>query len=519
MQKSPKTTLTYKIFLRITALILVCLALLGSQIQFLVPVAQAQESLVASLSNLARDLPAGRSREGESSSQAKSPAASQLDLPAAEADTTAQETQDTKEEARPTRVHLAAQDPARLRSIAELSPEQKQADYEAFWDILENSFPMYDYLLRKGVDAQALKEIYREAVPNLVDKEAWLAHFQSLVAELTQGEDVGHLSVLSQGNRLLNADYQSYCFYVQEYPEDPWIDMMATVFENPHVLGFYGLEEEKREPGVAPIIEIPDNLYTELHPEADWAYLYINSFLSQNPDDPDILWDFFEEVEAADIGHIIIDLRDNQGGYNDYWLLNIVAPNIRDALHVKNFGLYKDSPWTQPYLDYYAGSTFEEDLAELKKAGPLPTMIFNWNRRSEPLPQMPKLIKEDVANLPLAFQETIYVSPSTEEPLFTGKFWLLSDVWSYSASEYFISFAKRTGFAQIVGQESGGDGSCVVTLYNALPESGLVIRYNALYGLNPDGSPNEDQATLPDYPIAEGQDALALALQLINQGE
>lgn len=512
MNTKEKLRINYKFPLRLTVLVLTILALVLSQTQVLAPVAQAQESLAHSLSALARDLPQRLETPAAISDQ--DPEASP---PAAEA---ASKSDDQETETQQPRKNLAAQDPSRDRTIAELTPEEKLADYEAFWDIIENAYPMLGYLRRNGVDPDALKAAYQEGVLNLETREDWLAYFQQIVNDLTLGgKDVGHLSAVSLGNNLLNADYQSYCFYLAEYPDDPWLDMMDEVFENPHVLGFYNLQEEKREPGVAPIIDIPDNLYTEFHPEANWAYLYINSFLNQNMDDQDILANFFMETEAQGIKNVVIDLRDNQGGYNDYWLLNIVAPNITKPLQVENFGLYKESPWTQGCLDYYASSTFEEDLAELKEAGPLPTLIFNWNRRTEPLPEMPNLVKEDVEDLDKIFQETIYISPSTEEPLYTGKFWILSDPWSYSASEYFISFAKRTGFAKIVGEESGGDGSCVVTLYNALPGSGLIVRYNALYGLNPDGSPNEDQATQPNFPIAEGQDALDLAVQLINEGE
>ncbi|MDD7400962.1 MAG: S41 family peptidase [Clostridiales bacterium] len=428
--------------------------------------------------------------------------------------------QEKETETKAPRVNLAAQDPARNRSIAELTPEEKLADYAAFWDIIYDAYPMLGYLRRQGVDPEALKDQYEQGVLGLSTRADWLAYFQRIITDLTMGgKDVGHLSAVGLSNYLLNADYQSYCYFLAEYPDDPWLDMMGEVFENPHVLGFYNLVEEEREPGVEPHIDIPDNLYTEFHPEADWSYLYINSFLNQNMDDQDILADFFMETEGQGIGNVIIDLRDNEGGYNDYWLLNIVAPNIKKALQVENFGLYKESPWTQACLDYYASSTYEEDLVELKEAGPLPTLIFSWNRRPDPLPRMPKLVKEDIDDLEEAFQETIRIAPSTDQPLYTGKIWILSGPLSYSASEYFISFAKRTGFAKIVGEESGGDGSCVVTLYNALPESGLIIRYNALYGLNPDGSPNEDQATQPDFPIAEGQDALNLAVELISKGD
>lgn len=50
----------------------------------------------------------------------------------------------------------------------------------------------------------------------------------------------------------------------------------------------------------------------------------------------------------------------------------------------------------------------------------------------------------------------------------------------------------------------------------ALPESGLVVRFSVFYGLNADGSGNEAAGTQPDYPVPEGDDALASCLSLIG---
>ena len=245
----------------------------------------------------------------------------------------------------------------------------------------------------------------------------------------------------------------------------------------------------------------------------------IHSFLNDRNDDEAPLRDFFVSSEKLGIRNMIVDLRGNLGGYNDYWLNNIVAPNIRQPLQIENIGLYQENYRTRPFMAYYASTSFEEDMAAMLEAGPLPSLIFNWNRRERKLPPLPALVESDVSGLDKAFQETIRVDKTEEQPLFTGQFWLLCDRDSYSASEYFLSFAKRTGFARIVGEESGGDGSCVVTIYSLLPNSGLLLRYNVLYGLNPDGSCSEEHATAPDVPVTPGEDALSRCLELIKEAQ
>lgn len=295
---------------------------------------------------------------------------------------------------------------------------------------------------------------------------------------------------------------------------------MDTIFQNPYVHGFYDLREEVREPGApAPFLDVPENLWIEYNPDYDYAYVKINSFLNQNPADGDILQSFFLEAQGLGIGNIIIDIRGNGGGYNDYWLMKIISPNISEPLAVTNYGLFKESKWTEPYLSYYVGSTYEEDLAEYKSEDEYPTLIFNWNEAEDGLPELPELKEEEVEDLEGVLEENIRIAPSFAEPLFKGQFWILSDGRSYSASEYFISFAKRTGFATVVGEESAGDGSSVITLYNALPNSGLLFRYNAIYGLNSDGTNSEMYASKPDIEIQAGEDAFYKVLDLIAENK
>lgn len=405
------------------------------------------------------------------------------------------------------------------RTVAEMTAEEKERDYEAFWDIIENGYPFAGLLLADGVDFEGLKEAYYDRVYELYDNISWENFFAEIVDVLLAGYgDLGHLSVMEQGSRLLNSDFQSYCYYLAEYPDDPWLGMYQDVFTNPHVHGFYQLEEEEREPGgPPPFLDMPDNLHIEYNAAADYAYVKIDSFLNQNPEDADRLEEFFMEAEAEGIQNVILDIRSNGGGYNDYWLMNIVSPNIQKVLEVTNYGLYHASDWTKPSIDYWGGgNTYEEELEAYGSEDEYPTLIFSWHEsEDDKLPEMPALDKKAIKDLTQVFEEHIRIAPCFDEPLFSGKFWLLSDDLSYSASEYFISFAKRTAFASVVGEESAGDGSCVVTLYNALPESGLLIRYNAIYGLNSDGSNSELFASKPDYEIAPGEDAFYKTLELI----
>ncbi len=99
---------------------------------------------------------------------------------------------------------------------------------------------------------------------------------------------------------------------------------------------------------------------------------------------------------------------------------------------------------------------------------------------------------------------------------FDGKVWLLVSNQVYSAAEAFTVFCKDTGFATIVGTETGGDGIGIDPVYFMLPNSGLLIRYSPLFGLNPDGSSNEEYGSTPDIISPEGETALVTVLRAIR---
>ena len=71
----------------------------------------------------------------------------------------------------------------------------------------------------------------------------------------------------------------------------------------------------------------------------------------------------------------------------------------------------------------------------------------------------------------------------------------------YSSAESFAVWANATGLATLVGTRTGGDGIGFDPLVVALPNSGIVVRFPADMGINPDGSVNEESQTVPDVVV------------------
>lgn len=115
-------------------------------------------------------------------------------------------------------------------------------------------------------------------------------------------------------------------------------------------------------------------------------------------------------------------------------------------------------------------------------------------------------------------ESTLRVEPAGERAAFHGRVWLLVGPSVYSASESFAVFCQATGFAELVGSRTGGDGiGALDPILMRLPNSGILIQFTMMYGLNPDGSGSEEAGTVPDILSPAGEPALVTALRAIRE--
>lgn len=68
----------------------------------------------------------------------------------------------------------------------------------------------------------------------------------------------------------------------------------------------------------------------------------------------------------------------------------------------------------------------------------------------------------------------------------------------FSSSEKFVSFAKSTGWATLVGERTGGDGLGADPVLVKLPHSHLIVRLPLIMGVTEQGVINEEKKTEPD---------------------
>jgi len=78
-------------------------------------------------------------------------------------------------------------------------------------------------------------------------------------------------------------------------------------------------------------------------------------------------------------------------------------------------------------------------------------------------------------------------------------------------------FCKNAGLVTLVGTTTGGDGGTMTPWYFTLPNTGLLVRYSMLLGLNSDGSSNEEFRTTPDFPALTSVETLDKYIELIDE--
>ena len=244
--------------------------------------------------------------------------------------------------------------------------------------------------------------------------------------------------------------------------------------------------------------------YTKIIDTDYIAYIEIKSFLTTKAEEKQeylkALEDFF--IETANYKHIIIDIQNNGGGHSENYEA-IISPNIKENMNVVSYGLYNENKYTNTYLDMFFKNYKPEKI----------------NRHEVPYIENCSTVKNDKA---YRLEEIIQARPiNGYKPCEDKKFWLLVDSGVYSEADRFAYVCKKIGFATVVGTNTGGSGTNGKSpMYIVLPNSGLLIKFDFMYGLTEDGYCTDETGTAPDIYNLPGKSALGTCLEIIkNLGE
>ena len=229
--------------------------------------------------------------------------------------------------------------------------------------------------------------------------------------------------------------------------------------------------------------EYPD-VWAQYFSNTETLYLRIQSFAHELIESNSVVInEAFEKYPEAE--NLIIDLTNNSGGDDNYWKQNLVAP-LGGNYTFSARTYIKKSDLTDKYFS-------ERETSDIPDDAPVWVEQLGLNR----------CLKND----------WILTDGSIQEK--NIKKWALTSERVYSSADKFVNFCKRTGWATIIGTRTGGDGLGSTPVLLMLPDSGLLVRFSAEAGENPDGRLNAAKGTLPDI-VCISKDSFDRCLELIG---
>ena len=370
-----------------------------------------------------------------------------------------------------------------------ISLEESETDYEAFWDFIYNEYPFTEVCERKGADLKKIKEDgYKkiEYSAPIDSQNTYISFYAKLCEDITSRYFTGHLYPASM------RDYE-YCMNVSDsYFKLYDVDLMNSFYRvkpSYSVNSLIGSDARMVKADIK-IIE-----------EGKIAYVRIDSFRKRGYAKEYIQYKkdmkkFFLDTEKYK--HIIIDVSHNGGGDvkcydSDILSYNNIGRNIRQKIYF----LCSKNKYTE------LNPSFKNNQIDIKEV----PNIKNANTKKNTI----ALYEEDAAS----FQE---LAPGYAPPK-DRRYWLLISGKTASAADRLAGLCKASGFATLVGSNTGGLGhnGRHSPIYMMLPKSGLLIKFDPLYGLNSEGYCVDEVGTAPDIYNLPGKDALETCLEEIRK--
>ncbi len=352
---------------------------------------------------------------------------------------------------------------------APITTEQLLEDYDYLWMALEENYVFFSILEQQDIDIAAIRANTRNLIQNQEPDAS--AFYETLSQMFLKCGNFAHLDVVSKDMYDSMARY--YCADGQE--ESGWKDAL----EKENVRRFYENAPANVSEQTAPNPAASETIHAEYDDQRKAIIITIRSFAQEKlQQDRQYLQDFFLSHAEDEVSDIVFDITHNRGGSTLYWNENIVAPF--GGSYIWDIWLYvRDTALTRQFLP------IEEEyqpIDQLPEEHPAPAFVSELGLTG--FYHHTECLNSD-ATLP--------------DRLLGAKRWVLVDDAVYSAAESFAYFCKKTGWATLVGTATDGDGLGATPVMFDLPNTGILVRFSAQVGENPDGTCNTERGTRPDY--------------------
>ncbi|WP_039929221.1 S41 family peptidase [Thermoanaerobacter siderophilus] len=394
----------------------------------------------------------------------------------------------------------------RSKELKELREKEKIEDFEYMYEILKDNYAhFYEVKKMYGYDWLAHKEEFIEEIKNTRNNIEFYNKLNEILGKLHDG----HLYVASPSyfNYFLKLiedeairDFVELKPFIKIFKDskknyEKWSELLGSVNPNYNSSFFVQMRRGQK------------NIKTEILEEDKIAYLRVNSFLidkDQNSknyrEEKKEIYNFLKTIK--DYPYLIIDISGNVGGSSEYWIDAIVAPLIgeRGLEYLKLEYLENEDKNTYFYLSRKGNYTqknfgrcvifYDEDKF---RESPIYDKLSEEMKKDFTIYEFKEnLFKQEEKYIEKFFKSNEYVN-------FKGKIFLIIDRATFSAATEFAKFCKETGFATLVGRNTLGHGS--LTSYMRLPNSGLIVRFEAGTILNRDEGSFFIEGVKPDIEL------------------
>ncbi|MCC5912634.1 MAG: hypothetical protein JJT76_19630 [Clostridiaceae bacterium] len=442
-----------------------------------------------------------------------------------------------------------------LTSDEQLTLEDFLNDFDYMMQTMEDTFPYFGVAERTldvdiralGRETRAMIENYPYSLENfanelgisLEDMPDLDEHiFWSIIRHEFISHFVGFTHTAPLDFRLYDSFKPSYTrlgsSYYSSNNHDVFTNPVAERFYQEQEALFNNLAEDQAElfqfifrekPSVtAP--RRPRLVETEIIEEDRIAYLKVSRFLHFDFSASSSLISFYRDIQKYE--HLIIDIRDNGGGSSDMWRMLIMKALWPEGNNMPDMPLYAF------YRDSELGKYFGEDNIEIaaKYSRYIPetdylltvTEIMETNNLSH-------INEDDVGDLAYGVRFDTSIGNIEEQHIrraalgvrdfsypFDGEIWLLTNENNYSAAALFARHAKEMGFATLVGEPTNGGYTAYVGAHFALPNTGIILRWDIDYLTDSEGRALNEFPTTPHHFNHPDMDAMETVLQLIEEG-
>lgn len=347
---------------------------------------------------------------------------------------------------------------------AKYTTREKLRDFEHFCSILEENYPFFKVNERLyGVNWLENLSRYKRIVKNTENDTEYLVALNNILGDLND-----------KNTYILTGDlYRRFLMhYMRERSEVLFYERSVARYDFD-----WNFNNIKLDPNNNFIFHNGPVLETKTLIEDEVAYMKIKamSYYHIEEDYPKIK-SFLEQV--ADYDKLIIDIRGNTGGFDEYWI-NIVELLIDEVHSAEYYSFFRQNSKTSRDIFAVEGIMTIRELDE------------------EILEQIPQEISTDFS----FYKHNLLEVAPKDNINFKGKIYVLVDGEVFSSAEKFAAFAKDTSFATLVGETTGGGMTFEEIPMNSLFLSGFIINYSRELVLNSDGTINMEVKTIPHIKV------------------